>query len=131
MNIEELVTKTEQLNRDGEELESLKLYSKAFDMLADEASIHAHKQPETIKDEETSKGEKTRKILPKLFEETKKYFKRDTAAYVIQKNMAVMFYELGDKESAIHSLNQAIELAPDGHDVSEALNGLENLKKII
>jgi len=128
MKIQELTNKAEGLNKAGEKTEALKLYNEAFEMLADEAAKYAHTQPETFRDETTIKGEKIRTVLPKLFDETKKQLKKVNTAHIILKNMAVIYHELGDRDSAIGALKQAIELAPDGYDCSDALNGLDNLK---
>ena len=128
MEIQELTNKAAELNKAGEKTEALKLYNEAFEMLADEASKYAHTQPETFRDETTAKGEEIRTVLPKLFDETKKQLKKDNTAYILLKNMAVIYHELADRDSAISALKQAIELAPDGYDCSDALNGLDKLK---
>ncbi|MBT3704775.1 hypothetical protein HOG17_03255 [Candidatus Peregrinibacteria bacterium] len=127
MDIQELTNKAAELNIAGEKTKALKLYNEAFEMLADEAAKYAHKQPETFRDETTVKGEKIRTVLPKLFDETKKHLKKNNTAYILLKNMAVIYHEVGDEDSAINALKQAIELAPTGYDCSDALNGLEKL----
>lgn len=129
MNFQELVEKAQKLHKIGERTEALKYYNEAFEKLADEATIHAHSQPGTFRDDATTKGEKVRTVLPKLFDETKNFLKRDRTAYVLLKNMAVIYHELGDDKGAINALEQAIELTPDGEDNSDAKIGLEKLKK--
>ncbi len=128
MNFQELVEKAQKLHKIGERTEALKYYNEAFEKLADEAAIHAHSQPGTFRDDVTTKGEKVRTVFPKLFDETKNLLKRDKTAYVLLKNMAVIYHELGDDKGAINALEQAIELTPDGEDNSDAKIGLEKLK---
>ncbi|MFH1170056.1 MAG: tetratricopeptide repeat protein [Candidatus Vogelbacteria bacterium] len=129
MNFQELVEKAQKLHKIGERTEALKYYNEAFEKLADEAAIHAHSQPGTFRDNITTKEEKVRTVFPKLFDETKNFLKRDRTAYVLLKNMAVVYHELGDDKVAINALEQAIELTPDGEDNSDAKVGLEKLKK--
>jgi len=111
----------------GEDMEALESYSKAFDVLTEDASDYAHKQPDVVENV-IEDGEKVYRILPKLLEETKSYLQRDNTAYIIQKNMAVIFHKLGDTNSAIGALEQSIEFAPDGYDVTDAETGLQNLR---
>jgi len=130
MKLQELTNIAADMHKTGKDTEALKFYNKAFELLANKASVYAHEQPETFRDDKTTtKGEKVRVVLPKLFDETKKYLKRDEVAYLINKNMVVIYHELGDNKSAVNALEQAVELAPDGHDCSDAINGLEKLKK--
>lgn len=129
MNIQALVNQAAESYKAGERTEALKFYNQAFEKLSDEAAIFAHAQPETFRDEKTIHGEKVRTILPKLFEETKKHLQQDKTACVILKNMAVIYNELGDRNSAIKALEQSIELTPDGEDNTDAINGLDKLKK--
>ena len=129
MNFQELIEKAQKLHKIGERTEALKYYNEAFEKLADEAAIHAHSQSGTFRDDVTTKGEKVRTVLPKLFDETKNFLKRDRTAYVLLKNMAVICHELDDDQGAINALEQAIELTPDGEDNSDAKIGLEKLKK--
>ena len=67
--------------------------------------------------------------MPRYFEVTKGYLKSDNTAYILLKNMAIIYHELDDIPSAIQALEQAIDLAPDGGDIGDAINGLENLRK--
>lgn len=129
MNFQELIEKAQKLHKIGKRTEALKYYNEAFEKLSDEAAIHAHSQPGTFRDDVTTKGEKVRTVLPKLFNETKKFLKRDRTAYVLLKNIAVIYHELGNDKGAINALEQAIELTPDGEDNSDAKIGLEKLKK--
>lgn len=111
----------------GEDEKALEHFSKAFDALTEAAAEYAHKQP-GVTEEVIENGKKVYRVLPKLLEETKSYLQRDNTAYMIQKNMAVLFHKLGDVKTAISALEQAIELAPPGSDISDAENGLRNLK---
>jgi tetratricopeptide (TPR) repeat protein len=111
----------------SEDVKALENYSKAFDVLTEDASDYAHKQPDVVKNV-IEDGEKVYRVLPKLLEETKSYLQRDNTAYIIQKNMAVIFHKLGDTNSAVGALEQAIELAPHDYNISEAETGLRNLK---
>lgn len=114
----------------GEEKEALEYFDKAFQVLTEEASNYAHNQSGVIEDAEED-GEKVRRILPALFEQAKSYLQRDSTAYLILKNMAVIQHKFGDITGAINSLEQAIELAPPGSDTSDVENGLSNLKGIV
>ncbi len=128
MDIQELITKATVNQKMGEDREALQYYNQAFEALTDEAANYAHMQPFTVKDGIDPEGKKVRTILPRYFEVTKTYLKRDETVYIVLKNMAVIYHKSGDINSAINALEQAIELAPDGHDVSDAQNGLDNLK---
>ena len=128
MDLQELLNKAQLLYKAGEQNQSLDLYNKAFEKLSDEAGMYAHTQPYTVKDEKTPEGENIRTVLPRYFEVTKSYLKQDKTAYILLKNMAVIYHELNDDSSAIHALEQAIDLAPDGEDVSSAISGIEKLK---
>jgi len=107
----------------------LEFYNQAFEVLMDEASAHSSAKPNTHRDEFTKKGEKVYTVLPKYFDETKTYLKKDNTAYIILKNMAVIYNEIGDKKQAINALEQSIDLAPEGGDSSDAINGLNILKQ--
>lgn len=129
MTIQELTDKAQELYKAGERTEALKIYNQAFETLVDEAAVHSHSQPDAFRDELTTTGEKVRTVLPKYFNETKDFLKSDKTAYVLLKNMAVIYHELGDDNSAINALEQAVDLTPEGEDNSDAKIGLEKLRK--
>ena len=129
MNLQELIDKAQQFHKTGEQAEALKYYIQAFEKLADEAAIRAHAQPNTFIDGTTAQGEKVRTVLLKLFAETKNSLKSDKRAHILLKNIAVIYHELGDNDSARNALEQAVDLTPDGEDNSDAKIGLEKLKK--
>ena len=127
MILQTLINQAWELKKTGDRAGALKLYGEAFDILADEASAHAHSQSGTILDEMTANGEKVRTITPKLFDETKKYFKQDKVACTISNNIAVIYAELGNKEYAKNFFEQAIELTPDEVEYNDPKIGLEVL----
>ncbi len=128
MELQELINKAWELKKHGQRTEALELYSKAFDTLTTEASGHARTQENTFIDKEEN-GEKIRQILPKHFDEAKKYLKQDKVAATISNNMAVIFAELGDTDSAKKLFEQSIDLTPDGMDYPDPRIGLQELNK--
>lgn len=129
MVIQDLLNKAWELKKSGDLVNALNLYGEAFEILADEASTYAHSEPETFLNEETIRGEKVRTILPKLFDETKKYFRQDKVACTISNNIAVIYAELGNYEYAKKFFEQAIELTPENMDYPDSKIGLKELKK--
>ena len=124
MELQEFINKAREAKRNGNLMVALDYYNEAFDMLIREATQHARKQEGAFIDE----GD-TRKIMPKMFEENKKYLKKDKTAAVISNNMGVIFAELKDYEGAEKFFNQAIELTPDGIEYKDPEKNLEELKK--
>jgi len=129
MDLQELINKATRYYKTGNLSESLNYYNQAFEALVNEASDYSKGKPDTHKIVFTKKREKVYTVSPKYFEDTKKYLQKDEFAYMILKNLAVVYHETGDDDSAIKSLEQAIELAPVGYDNSDAILGLEKLKK--
>ena len=121
MDLQETLKNAWELKTSGDRTGALKLYDEAFNMLTSEATAHAHKQ--------TRVSPLSNKITPDLFAESKSYFKRDNVACTISNNMATIFAELGDSESARKLFEQAIELTPEGVDYPDPKIGLEKLNK--
>lgn len=124
MKLQEFINKAREAKQKGALRDSLNYYNEAFNMLIREADEYAHKQGGTFIDE----GD-TRKIMPKLFEESKNYLKRDKVSAVISNNMGVIFAQLRDYETAERFFKQAIELTPDAVEYKDPQRNLEELKK--
>lgn len=121
MDLQSLINQAWELKKSGKHTEALALYSKAFDILTTEASNYAHR--------ETRVSPLSTKINPDIFQKSKEYFKQDKVACTVSNNMAVIFAELGDLDSAERFFEQAIELTPDGIEYNDPRIGLEELKK--
>ncbi len=124
MELQELITKAWNLKKEGKRIEALKLYSRAFDVLTQEAIKYARGFDDVIKDEGN-----TRKILPKYFEKSKEYLKQSDVACKISNNMGTIFAEIGNFEGAKKMFQQAIKLTPDDIDYQDPKIGLEELEK--
>ena len=129
MNSQELVNKAWSFKKEGKYAEALKFYSQAFDILISEASAYAHSQEGIFVDKEENK-KKVRAILPKHLDKVKEYLKHDKVACTVSNNMAVIFAEMGDNESAKKFFHQSIDLTPDNIDYPDPKIGLEELKKL-
>lgn len=121
MDLQETLNKAWELKKTGDRTGALKLYDEAFNTLASEATAYAHKQ--------TRVSPLSNKVTPDIFAESKSYFKQNNVACTISNNMATIFAELGDYESAKKLFVQAIELTPEGVDYSDPKIGLQELNK--
>lgn len=121
MDLQEILNKAWELKKSGDPAGALKLYDEAFNTLASEATTYAHKQ--------TRVSPLSSKITPDLLAESKNYLKRDNVACTISNNMATIFAELGDHESARKLFEQAVELTPKDVDYPDPKVGLEELNK--
>lgn len=119
-----LLGKAKKFKKDGKLMDALDYYNKAFDLLVTVAHEHASKCKGAIIDKD-----RTRTITSILFEETRKYLKRDMLAAATSNAMGVIFVKLGDPEGARRMFEQAIELTPDGMDYISAKNNLKELEK--
>lgn len=124
MELQELITKAWNFKKEGKRAKALKLYSRAFNVLTQEAIKYTCGFDDVIKD----KGS-TRKILPKYFEKSKEYLKQSDVACKISNNMGTILAELGDIEGAKRMFEQAIDLTPEGIDYQHPKIGLKELKK--
>ena len=125
MDLQILINKAQELKHEGKLQAALACYSNAFDLLTKEADGYARNIEGTMVD-----VGKLRAITSKLFNEVKKYFKKDKTASIISNNMGTILAELGDIEGARRMFVQAIELTPDGVDYSDPKIGIEKLKKL-
>jgi tetratricopeptide (TPR) repeat protein len=123
-NIQELVNKAQELKEGGDFHAALACYSDIFDLLIKESDEYARKQEGSIID-----VGKLRTITTKLFEESRKYLKRDKTAAIISNNMGSLFARLGDVDNAKKMFEQAIDLTPDDKEYTDPKIGLIALGK--
>ena len=119
-----LIDKAKELKQKGEFQEALDCYNEVFDLLVREANEKARNCEGTVVD----KGE-TRTILPKFFEEAKKYLKQDKTVAVVSNNMGVIFAELGDLGNARKMFEQAVDLTPDRIEYKDPETNLRELEE--
>lgn len=125
-NVEGFIEQAQAQQDKGNIEAALELYSKAFDLLIDEAGQYAKEQ-----EADTSDLGELRKIADRLFVHSKEYLKRTiTAAYVLNA-MGVLFAELKDYANAQERLIEAMEFIPDGADFSDPADNLERIKQEI
>lgn len=128
MDLQQLVNQAQELKKKGDLYEALKCYSKAFDMIVDEAGDYARSTGpthiDTVKD-----GKKIRTILPSLLEKTKEFLVKDKTAAIISNNMGTIFAELNYIEEAKASFLQAIELTPGNEKYEDPHIALDELSK--
>ena len=129
MDLQNLLNRASDSKKKGEFIEALKFYSRAFDILISEASSYSHSKGDSFLDSEEN-GKKISKVLPKHFEYSKEYLKKNNIAAVISNNMGTILAEMSDFEGAKKMFEQAIELTPDREDYSDPKIGLKELKKI-
>ncbi len=122
MNDVEAVIEIAQVLQDkGETEAALEQFSKAFDLLADNAAQHARTHFRDI-DLET-----LRTMKVEVLAESKQFLKKDiTAAYLLNA-MGVLFAEMKDYGNAQQKLTEAMEYIPDGTDFSDPADNLERL----
>lgn len=121
MEIKNILEKAYCLKNDGNNEDSLKLYSEAFDILVAEAAEYAKGLEEVFEDSE----KKT--VSKKYLEKFNEYLKKDKRACVISNNMGVLFAKTGEKASAKCFFEQAIDLTPGGEKYDDPYIGLEVL----
>jgi uncharacterized protein HemY len=123
MNIvEQLLERAQDLQDKGKTEESLEQYSKAFDVLIDEAGEYARQQEADI-----TELPELRKIADKLFAHSKVYLKKNiTAAYILNA-MGVLFAQLKDYTNAEQRLTEAMDFIPDGAEYNDPADNLERI----
>jgi uncharacterized protein HemY len=106
----------------GKTEEALVHYSKAFDLLIDDAGAYAKAQESDITD-----LTELRKIADKLFDHSRVYLKKNiTAAYILNA-MGVLFAQQKDYVNAEQRFVEAMDFIPDGTDFSDPADNLERI----
>lgn len=123
-DIQVLVNRAVELKNEGNLVAALSCYNDAFDMLIHEASSYARQQDGSVKDIGS-----VRAIMPKLFDESKKYLKSDMAAAIISNNMGTLMARLGDFDGAKKMFEQSVDLTPDNKAYNDPVLGLKELEK--
>lgn len=121
MEIKEILDRAYRLKNDGNNEDSLKLYSEAFDLLVAEAAEYAKGLEAIFED-----GQK-KTVSKKYLEKFNEYLKKDKQACVISNNMGVLFAQTGEKATAKSFFEQAIDLTPEGEKYDDPFIGLEVL----
>lgn len=124
MDLQKLINKAQEAKQKGNKKVALQVYSDAFDILTKEAGDYARNQKGTHEQEGS-----TSKILPKFFEVSKSYLKRDKVASVVSNNIGVLLGEFGDNGGAKKMFNQAIDLTPDKEFYEDPKKNLAELEK--
>ncbi len=120
--VEEYIEVAQQLQDKGETEAALEPFSKAFDLLIDDAGAYAKAQ-----EAETTDMAALRAMAPKLLAHSKVFLKKDiTAAYILNA-MGVLFGELKDYPNAQQKLTEAMEYIPEGADFADPADNLARL----
>ena len=120
--VEGLMERAQALQDKGQTEEALEQYSKAFDLLIDDAGVYARTQESHITD-----LAELRKIAPTLFAHSKTYLKKDITASYILNAMGVLFADLKDYANAEQKLQESMDYIPDGTDYSDPADNLERI----
>jgi len=123
-DIQVLVNRAVELKNEGNLMAALSCYNDAFDMLIHEANSYARQQDGSVKDIGS-----VRAIMPKLFDESKKYLKSDMTAAVISNNMGTLMARLGDFDGAKKMFEQSVDLTPDNKVYDDPIIGLKEIEK--
>jgi tetratricopeptide (TPR) repeat protein len=124
--VEDYIEVAQTLQDKGEIEAALEQFSKAFDLLIDEAGQYARAQEADITD-----MDELRAMAPKLFVHSKVFLKQDiTAAYILNA-MGVLFGQMKDYANAQQKLLESMEYIPDGADFSDPADNLERLSEEI
>ncbi len=121
-SVEELVEYAQTLQDKGQIEESLEQFSKAFDVLIDQAGAYAREQEADVTD-----MQELRAMAPKLFEHSRVFLKQNLMAAYILNAMGVLFGELKDYDNAQQKFNEAITYIPDAMDYSDPADNLERI----
>lgn len=122
--IQILVNRAVELKNEGNLVAALSCYNDAFDMLIHEANSYARQQDGSVKEIGS-----VRTIMPKLFDESKKYLKSDMTAAIISNNMGTLMARLGDFDGAKKMFEQSIDLTPDNTIYNDPAIGLKEIEK--
>ncbi|MEO5646031.1 MAG: hypothetical protein ABIO57_03105 [Candidatus Paceibacterota bacterium] len=120
--VEEILERAQTLQDKGHIEEALEQYSKAFDVLIEDAGKYAREQESHVTD-----LEELRKIAPTLFAHSATYLKKNSTASYILNAMGVLFAQLKDYPNAEQKLQEAIDYIPDGTDYSDPADNLERI----
>lgn len=121
-SIEQLIDIAQGLQDKGKHEEALETFSKAFDLMIEEAGKFALSKHPDVTDLED-----LRALKPTILAESKEYLKQDiTAAYVLNA-MGVLFGQLKDVVNAQQKFLEAMEYIPDGDDFSDPADNLERI----
>jgi len=120
--IEQLIDMAQSLQDKGKIEESLETFSKAFDMMIDDAGKYALEKTADVIDKD-----ELRKLTPVLFAYSKEYLKRSINAAYVLNAMGVLFAQLKDIANAQQKFMEAMEYIPDGVDFSDPADNLEQL----
>jgi len=122
--IQILINRAVELKNEGNLVAALSCYNDAFDMLIHEANSYARQQDGSVKDIGS-----VRAIMPKLFDDVKKYLKLDMTAAIISNNMGTLMARLGDFDGAKKMFEQSVDLTPDNKAYNDPIIGLKELEK--
>lgn len=121
--VEEIVSQAQALQDKGKMEESLEHYSKAFDLLIDDAGKYAVAQESAITD-----MQELRAHADKLFAHSRVFLKQTIMAAYILNAMGVLFGELKDYDNAQQKLTEAMEYIPDNTEYGDPSENLERIR---
>lgn len=124
--IEQLIDVAQGLQDKGKIEEALQTFSKAFDMLIDNAGQYALEKNADVTDISA-----LRELTPILFAYSKEYLKQNITASYILNAMGVLFAQMKDIANAQQKFIEAMEYIPDGQDFSDPADNLERLAEEI
>jgi tetratricopeptide (TPR) repeat protein len=124
--IEQLIDVAQGLQDKGKIEEALQTFSKAFDMMIDNAGKYALEKNADVTD-----LAELRELAPVLFAYSKEYLKQNITASYILNAMGVLFAQMKDIANAQQKFIEAMEYIPDGQDFSDPADNLERLAEEI
>ncbi|MCU0652631.1 MAG: hypothetical protein MUD10_00015 [Candidatus Pacebacteria bacterium] len=121
-----LMEEAARFEQAGELEKSLNAYSRALDVLVDEARAAAEKSEPAVADAIVGKGVISEQYLAKF----NNYLKKDYRAAAVSNAMGMIFAKMGNKPSARDFFEQAIDLTPPGEVYDDPHIGMEMLKNL-
>jgi tetratricopeptide (TPR) repeat protein len=119
---EQLIALAQSLQDKGKIEDALATFSKAFDLLIDEAGKYAREKTADITD-----LAELRKMAPVLLAYSKEYLKQNITASYILNAMGVLFGEMKDYANAQQKFIESMEYIPAGADYSDPADNLERI----
>jgi|GEM_PF-1649617 len=119
--IEQLVQKALELEQQGEKDEALTTLSAAFDMLVEEAGVHAKAVLGTTDTEEL------RLKTSELINHSNQYLRKNLTASMLLNNMGLLFMELGEYDASKQKFEESNSLIPDNTQYNDPVENLQTL----
>ncbi len=120
-SVEDIIEVAQSLQDKGQNEQALEAFSRAFDLLIDQAGQYARAQEADTTDDEL------RTIAPRLFEHSTVFLKKNIMAAYLLNAMGVLFGQMKDYDNAQQKFLEAIAYIPDNIEYSDPADNLERI----